>query len=73
MTVFDLGKGGEGVVVRTGAAGGAAERLYSLGLKAGVRVRVLGYSLFKSSVMVSFGAVRLGIRRALAQKIEVRQ
>lgn len=71
MTVFDLKKGETGVVERVDLSGGGAARLHALGLKIGTRVQILSFSLFKSSVLVAFGSVRLGIRRSLAQKIEV--
>lgn len=46
-------------------------RLASLGIKSGVRVEVLAFSLFKSGVLISFQGVRVGIRHELAQNIEV--
>lgn len=73
MTVFDLKKGEEGKVLNVYASGGAAARLASLGLKRGTTVRVLAFSLFKSSVLVEFGAVKLGIRKRLALCIEVKK
>ena len=73
MTVFDLKKGDSGEVTAIGLEGGAAARLAALGLKVGTRVQVLSYSLFKSAVLLSFGAVRVGVRKPLAKKIEVAQ
>lgn len=71
MTVFDLNKGEECRVTGIKLTGGAAARLSALGLKVGTRVQVLSFSLFKSAVLVSFGAVRLGIRKKLADAIQV--
>lgn len=71
MTVFDFKKGDTPTVTAIGLDGGAAARLYSLGLKKGIKVRILGFSLFKSAVLLGFGAVRVSIRRAVAEKIEV--
>ena len=73
MTVFDLKKGEEGVVTAIKIEGNAAARLSALGLKVGTCVQALSYSLFKSAVLISFGAVRVGVRKPLAQKIEVAQ
>ena len=71
MTVFDLKEGTSGKVVRMDITGPAATRLKALGLVAGVEVRALAFSLFKGGVLIGFGAVRLGMRKALAKKIEV--
>ena len=73
MTVFDLKKGEEGKITAVKLDGGAAARLSALGLKTGTCVQVLSFSLFKSAVLLSFGAVRVGIRKALAQKLEVQK
>ena len=71
MTVFDLKKGDEATVAAIKLEGGAAARLSALGLKIGTRVQILSFSLFKSAVLVAFGAVRIGIRKSLARKLEV--
>ena len=71
MTVFDLKKGDEATVTAIKLDGGAAARLSALGLKTGTRVHILSFSLFKSAVLISFGAVRLGIRKTLANAIQV--
>ena len=71
VTVFDLPTGKSGKVVKMDITGPAAARLKALGLREGVEVRVLAFSLFKSGVLLGFGAVRLGMRKALARKIEV--
>lgn len=70
MTVFDLKKGDTAIVKRVNLSGGAAARLAALGLKNDTCITVLGFSLFKSAVLLGFGAVRLGVRRALAENIE---
>ena len=71
MNVFDLKMGEVAKIKRIDLDGSALERLTALGLKVGERVEVLSYSLFKSSVLLSCNAVRLGIRKPLALKIEV--
>lgn len=71
MSVFDLKVGESAKIIKCGAEGGAATRLSSLGITVGKRITVLAYSLFKSSVLIGCGAVRLGIRKSLAALIEV--
>ena len=71
MTVFDLKKGDNARITSIKLDGGAAARLSALGLKTGTYVQVLSFSLFKSAVLLSFGAVRLGIRKSLANAIQV--
>lgn len=71
MSVFDLKKGESAIIKSSNLAGSAATRLSSLGIAVGKKVTVLSFSLFKSSVLISCGAVRLGIRAALAKNIEV--
>lgn len=71
MSVFDLKAGEIAIIGHINIFGGARARLDALGVKEGERVEVLSFSLFKSSVLISCSAVRLGIRKSLAQKIEV--
>lgn len=71
MSVFDLKAGEEAIILKTNFSGGAAARLAALGITAGKRVTVLAFSLFKSSVLIGCGAVRLGVRKSLARLIEV--
>lgn len=71
MNVFDLKMGEIAKIKRIDLTGSALERLTALGLKVGEQVEVLSYSLFKSSVLISCNAVRLGIRKPLAIKIMV--
>ena len=71
MSVFDLSKGESGIIKSCNVSGSAATRLNSLGITVGKRVTVLSFSLFKGSVLISCGAVRLGIRASLAKSIEV--
>lgn len=72
MRVFDLKQGEVGIITKIDVAGGALERLNALGIREGEKVEVIGFSLLKSSVLISCAAVRVGIRKSLAQKIEVR-
>lgn len=71
MKLYDLKEGETGIIVRIDLSGGALERLTALGVKEGERVEVISFSLFKSSVLISCSAVRAGLRKSIAQKIEV--
>ena len=71
MTVFDLKKGDCARVTRIKVEGNARSRLDSLGLDIGTHIEVLGYSLFRSGVLISFGGVRLGMRKKIAEAVEV--
>lgn len=71
MSVFDLAAGESGIIINCNLAGSAAARLTSLGIVAGRKITALSFSLFKSSVLIGCGAVRVGIRAALARQIEV--
>ena len=71
MSVFDLKAGDSAVIKKINISGGAEQRLSSLGIVVGKRVEVLAFSLFKSGVLLGCGAVRLGVRKLLASKIEV--
>ena len=71
MTVFDLKVGESAKVKCVAGEGPATERLRSLGLKEGVRVKALAFSLFNGGILVAFDEVRVGIRKNLAKMIEV--
>jgi len=71
MSVFDLKYKESGKIIKITADGNALARLKSLGITTGKRVTVLSFSLFSSSILISCGAVRVGIRAALAKQIEV--
>lgn len=71
MNVFDLKMGEVAKIKRIDLTGSALERLLSLGIAVGETVEVLSYSLFKGSVLISCNAVRVGVRKSLAKKIEV--
>lgn len=71
MSVFDLSVGDSAEIMGSNLSGSAAARLSSLGIVAGKKITVLSFSLFKSSVLISCGAVRLGLRKSLAVNIEV--
>lgn len=71
MTVFNLKKGDKCIVKKINISGGERVRLNALGLKTGVQVHILGFSLFKSSALLAFGAVRVSMRKRLAEHIEV--
>ncbi len=71
MSVFDLKAGDCALIKNCVISGSAAARLKSLGIVSGKKVTVIAFSLFKSSVLLSCGAVRLAIRKALAMQLEV--
>lgn len=71
MTAFELGAGESARIIKLNISGGAKERLISLGISGGAEITSLGFSFFKSSILLSCGAVRVAMRKALAQKIEV--
>ncbi len=71
MSVFDLSVGDSAYIKNCNLTGSASSRLNSLGIVAGKKITVLSVSLFKSSVLIGCGAVRLGLRKAIAKLIEV--
>lgn len=71
MSVYDLRAGQTAKITKIGVSGGARARLSALGVKEGEKVEVLSFSLFKSSVLISCAAVRVGVRKSLAKLIEV--
>lgn len=71
MSVFDLCAGDSGIIKSCDVTGSASARLSALGIAAGKKITVLSFSLFKSSVLIGCGAVRLGIRKSLAKRIGV--
>ncbi len=71
MSVFDLKAGECARITDIALEGGARSRLDALGIKVGEKGEVIAFSLFKSSVLISCAAVRVGVRKALAKKIEV--
>lgn len=73
MSVYDLKAGQSARIVKIKIEGGAAARLASLGITTGKRITALAFSLFKSSVLIGCGAVRLGVRKSLAVLIEVEE
>ena len=73
MSVYDLKKGESGEIVSVDVDGAAGERLASLGVVKGVAVVCLDFSLFRGSVLISVGANRIGLRKAIARKIQVRK
>lgn len=71
MSVFDLKRGDKAKITGCSVTGNAYLRLASLGIAVGEIINVLAFSLFKSSVLISCGAVRLAMRKSLAQSITV--
>ena len=73
MSVYDLKKGESGEIVSVDVDGAAGERLASLGVVKGVIIVCLDFSLFRGSVLISVGANRIGLRKAIASKIGLRK
>ena len=73
MSVFDLKKGESGIISSCNLSGSSLSRLNSLGITVGKKISVLSFSLFRGSVLIGCGAVRLGIRASLAKLIEVKK
>lgn len=73
MDVYGLKTGESGKIIKINLSGNAAVRLNSLGVTVGKKVTALSFSLFKSSILIGCGAVRLGIRKATASLIEVQK
>ncbi|MCD8371977.1 MAG: ferrous iron transport protein A, partial [Clostridia bacterium] len=71
MTIYDLKKGQSAVILNMNTDGKANARLCSLGISGGSKITILGYSLFKSSVLIGCGSVRIAVRKSIADKIEV--
>ena len=72
MNAFDLKMGEVATITRIDLYGSALERLNSLGIAVGSKIEIISFSLLKSSVLISCNAVRVGLRKSLAQKIGVR-
>ena len=71
MSVFDLSMGDSGYIKSCNLTASASARLTSLGITVGKKITVLSFSLFRGSVLIGCGAVRVGIRASLAKNIEV--
>lgn len=71
MSVFDLKKGESGRIISVAVDGAAGERLRSLGVTVGQRVKAIAFSLLNGSVLIAAGYNRIGIRKSVAQRIEV--
>lgn len=72
MTAFFIPKNKSAEIVEITAPPAVANRLNTLGIKRGATVTLLGYSLFKGGVLLQCGAVRVGVRRRVAEQIEVK-
>ena len=71
MSVFDLKKGESAIIRSCNVSGSTLSRLISLGITVGRKISVLSFSLFRGSVLISCGTVRVGLRATLAKNIEV--
>lgn len=71
MSVFNLAKGKSGIISDVKVDGAAGERLNALGIKKGAMVTVVAFSLFNSGVLIMAGYNRIGLRKYVAERIEV--
>ena len=72
MSVYQLKKGESGKITAVSIDGAAGERLASLGVVKGAEVTCLSFSMFKGSVLIAVGGNRIGVRKGIASRIEVR-
>lgn len=71
MNLSQIKKGESAVVIRVDADQNIRERLRMLNVFPSAEVKVVRYSLFRSSILLEVGGIRLGIRRELAEHIGV--
>ncbi len=71
MTVFSLKKGQKGRVEKISVPTAVKNRLISIGVRRGAVIKVLAFSLFNSSILLSCNGIRFGLRREYALSIEV--
>ena len=71
MNAWQLERGRCAVIKDVRLSGSAAARLHSLGFVRGQKVTAAGRSLLDGSVLLTCGAVRLAVRRSVAEGIEV--
>ncbi len=71
MTAFNLKPGESAQVVSVSAYGSLAARLGALGIRNGSIVTAVGFSLFRGAILLVSGGARVGLRKSLAERIEV--
>lgn len=71
MTAFSIPRGQIARVTKVDLVGKQATRLAQLGIRQGATVQMLGYSLFRSAVLLGVGAVRVAVDKTLATAVEV--
>ena len=71
MTVFNLQKNQSARITQMDVYGAPQRRLFSLGIVVGAKIKVISFSLFKSAVLISCGAIRLSMRKDFAKLIRV--
>ncbi len=71
MNLSQVQQGEYAVVIRVHTQERIKERLKMLNVYENAKIKVVGRSLFKSSLLLEVGGIRLGLRRELAEKIEV--
>lgn len=73
MNLAQVKKGESAVILRVDAEQSIRERLRMLNVAPGMRIKVIRYSFFKSSMLLESDGLRIGLRRELAEKISVMQ
>lgn len=71
MDIFSLKIGESGKIKSINVTGSTLKRLNSLGFEVGKTVKIISYSLFKSAVLAECGSIKLGMRKKLAQLLEI--
>lgn len=71
MLLKDLKINEEGVVKDISNEQGIKRRLNNLGLKKGVKVRIIGFSPFLDPIEIKFNNMFVAISKSVADKIEV--
>ena len=72
MTLRDLKRGQEGVVVAIAAAGSMKRRIMDMGITPGVKMRVIKVAPFGDPIEVNVRGYELSLRKEEAQQIEMR-
>ena len=71
MLLKDLKVNEEGVIKSFSCEEGVKTRLYNLGLKEGVKVRVVGFAPFNEPVEITFNGTFLALSKSVALNIRV--
>ena len=71
MNLSQVQQGEYATVIQVHTQEGIKQRLKMLNVYENATIKVVGRSLFKSSLLLEVEGIRLGLRRELAEKIEV--